>query len=69
MADVARWIDGPIKPQTAEAMNALRRAMQADPVYIWTFRSNITFLLVDAGVSQEQAHSRAGNFMKIAFAV
>ena len=67
MADVARWVDGPIKPETAEAMNALRRAMLADPGYIWTFRCNIAFLLVDAGVSQEQAHSRAGSFMKIAF--
>ena len=67
MSVEARWVDGPIEPLTTEAMNALRRAMQADPGYAWTFRCNIAFLLIDEGVSHERAHSRASSFMKIAF--
>jgi len=69
MTDDDKWIDGPTRPTTEEAMNVIRQAMQDDPGYAWAWHCNIACLLLDEGVSHDRANNRASSFMNLAFGV
>jgi Zn-finger protein len=52
-----------------EALDTLRKAMEEDPEYAWTWHCNLAIMAVDAGAPHKEANERAGDFMKHLFGV
>ncbi len=52
-----------------QAMDALRRAMQKDIDYAWSWHCNVAMAAFDAGAPIREAHERAADFICNAFDV
>mgnify|MGYP003439950686 FL=1 len=51
----------------AQAVEALGRALRADPDYYYSWQSDIAVLLLYEGVTHERANASARDFLKTAF--
>ena len=52
-----------------EAMKTLRKAMQEDMGYAWTWHCNVAVAMQDEGVSHEISNKGAARFMQWAFGI
>jgi len=53
----------------SKAYNVLRKAIQEDPAYAWSWHCNIAMCCQDAGATHTSANEGAARFMKLAFDV
>ncbi|MCL4316518.1 MAG: hypothetical protein M1527_06755 [Gammaproteobacteria bacterium] len=60
-------LGGGITPK--QAMDALRKAMEEDYGYAWSWHCNVAMAAVDAGAPHKEANERAAGFMRNAFGV
>lgn len=51
----------------ASPLDAIKAAFAKDDDYAWTWQCNLAMMLVDAGVSHQDANDRAAQFMHHAF--
>jgi Tfp pilus assembly protein PilF len=54
---------------TKQAMDTLKKALQTDSGYAWSWHCNLAMAAFDEGVDHETANKAANRFMQMAFGV
>ena len=52
-----------------EAFDTIKKSIQDDPAYAWSWHCNITMMVKDSGVSHKISNEAAARFMDLAFNV